>query len=119
MPTTHSPGRPAPPHRQPARARSAVLAQLAERGGLWPLLAWNACPLCALPRRTPAPQLCDGCRQLRRSYGDALADVQSAALTAADWALGAALRAFKDAVPVGPEGPYARPLAAVLSAFLE
>jgi hypothetical protein len=102
--------------------RTAILAALAAGGGLWPLLPFNAlCALCALPRRTATPEpLCDACRRLRADHGDALADLHPAALTAGDWALLRALRAFKDA-PAGvtADGPRARELAAVLSAFLE
>jgi hypothetical protein len=110
-------GAPLPPH---PHARAGVIARLTARGGLWPLLPWNACALCALPRRAPAPtSLCDGCRRLRRIYGDALADLHPAALTARDWALGAALRTFKDVGGASPDGPHARELAAILSAYLE
>jgi hypothetical protein len=108
---------PSPP---PAEIRAAMLARLASRRGLWPLLPLNPCTLCALPRRrATAEPLCDGCRHLRRYYGEALADLHPAALSAGDWVLGVALRAFKDAAPPGPDAPYGRQLAAVWSAFLE
>ena len=115
------PARSAPPPARIAERRAAILARLAAGGGLWPLLPLHPCALCALPRRAPAPEpLCDACRHLREAHGDALADLHPAALTAADWSLLRALRAFKDA-PAGvtPGGPKARELAAVLSAFLE
>ena len=109
------------PSTRAAERRAAILARLADGGGLWPLLPWNPCALCALPRRTPAREpLCDACQRLRTDHGDALADLHPAALTGTDWALLRALRAFKDApAGVSAAGPHARELAAVLSAFLE
>jgi hypothetical protein len=117
-----TPGRPStarPPLPPAPDTRTPVLVGLAGRGGLWPLLPWNPCALCALTRRTPDPApLCDGCRRLRRIYGTVLADLEPAALTARDWSLGAAVRTFKDA-GARIHGPHARALAAILSAFLE
>lgn len=101
-------------------ARDALVRHLAEHGALWPVLPWNPCALCALPRRFPSDEpLCRGCRRARARYGAALADLHPAALTARDWPLGTALRVFKDDHHTDVASQYARAFGALLSAFLQ
>src|SRR3954462_14106566 len=56
---------PTAPTARAIERRAAILARLAAGGGLWPLLPFNPCALCALPRPAPVREPVCGARPAR------------------------------------------------------
>ena len=122
-------GRRRPPARHPARHASAgarrrsraVIAGLADRQLLWPLLPCHSCATCGLPRRPGAP------RRSARAFA-AASCARSTAMRSphspdlahhARLAARAELRRFKDDLGAAADAGLARELGAVLSAYLQ
>ena len=100
--------------------REAVLRDLADADGLWPLIANGACSQCSQPRQPKWATFptCWSCKTQNERHGAPIDNLKPVTYTAYDWTLGAGLRAFKSqGCPTTSK--WAAGFGAVLSACLE